>query len=112
MSKKKMFIGKTPALHDPIFAIQSDQLLALLLTPHHPLGKQFVDFIDQFKRRFAFNTRVDRSPTVTLGDDVRIMVQEVSMANAVSGLFCFSQLFLPSLKMTLLQLLGISLPRN
>jgi hypothetical protein len=115
MSKKKMFMfGKTPALHDPLFAIQSDQLLALLLTPHHPLGKQFVDFIDQFKRRFA-SARADRSAMshrVTLGDDARIVVQELSMANAISGLFFLSQFVFAFPEPTFLQSLGIFSPRN
>jgi hypothetical protein len=88
LKRKKMFLfGKKPTLHDPLYAIQSDQLLALLLTPHHPLGKHFVDFIDQFNRRFDPSAHSHASGSrITLGDDPRITVQELSMTNAISGL--------------------------
>ena len=90
LREKKMFLfGKMPTLHDPLYTLQSDQLLALLSTPHHPLGKHFVEFIDQFKRRFGAPAPSDaRDSRVVLGDDPRISVLELSMTNAVSGCTC------------------------
>ena len=89
LRKKKIFLfGKMPTLLDPLYAIHSEQLLALLLTPHHPLGKHFVEFIDHFKRRFDTCSKAGTGgPCVTLGDDPRISVQEVSMTNAISGYY-------------------------
>ena len=93
LREKRMFLfGKTPALHNPLYTLQSDQLLALLSTPHHPLGKHFVEFIDQFKRRFGAPAPLDaRGGRVVLGDDPRISVLELSMTNAVSGCTCCSR---------------------
>jgi hypothetical protein len=88
LTKKKLFLfGKKPAFHDPLYSIQSDELLSLLSTPHHPLGKHFVDFVEQFKRRFSITafTSDDQSRRITLGDDPRILVNEISMTNAISG---------------------------
>jgi len=96
IKRKQLFLfGKKPSLRDPLYDIQSDQLISLLLTPHHPLGKQFVDFIAQFQHRFAATAPVMQVPEqagvlgggcfVTMGDDPRISVKEISMTNAISG---------------------------
>jgi hypothetical protein len=105
LKKKRLFMfGSKASMRDPLYDIQSEQLISLLLTPHHPLGKQFIEFAARFQKRFGFAATAasvmraeaegaalqpQPPPTggcfVTMGDDPRISVKEVSMTNAISG---------------------------